>query len=465
MIDIKLEGKNALIVADEITLSNIREYFSIENDNPNAFFSKRKYAITPTGRFDIGLVGEIQKYCDDNNIEYKIDTEIYKIYKPSINIDSISIVDGFSYYDYQEETLKRMLSNGRGVSVLATGAGKSLIAAGFCKTILDNNSNSKILILVPNLTLLHQLLKDFKNINLNCSGWSGDCVPDFNSSILIATYPITLVNVKKTLKQIKDYDYLIIDECHKARRNNKINKIIYNFNSDNKFGLTGTLPENKLDEWNVIGKIGPVLYEKKSVELRNKTISNVKVKIVKLYHKDKPKSVKFKMATDFYNAEIDFLYTKEWRNNFIANIASRLNGNCLILVDRLEHGELLKNIITNTSDKVCEFIRGSTSKEDRENVKTIMESNDNIACIAMDSIFSTGVSINNLKYVIFVCIGKAKTKVIQSIGRALRLHENKKEAIIIDIADGTHYSNEHLLKRIDMYDEEQIPYEIKKIKE
>lgn len=466
MIELKLEGKNALISTNqEIILSKIRENFSVENDNPNAVFSKRKYVITPTGRFDVGLVGEVEKYCKDNDLEINIDPNIYKIYKPSINIDIVSMVDGFSYYDYQEETIKRMLSNGRGVALLATGAGKSIISAGFCKTILDNKPNSKILILVPNLTLLTQLLKDFNKINLNCSGWSGTDVPDFNTSILIATNSITLVNVKETLKKISNYDYLIVDECHKAKRSNKINKIIYNFKTNNKFGLTGTLPENKLDSWNVIGKIGPILYEKKSIELRNKTISNVKVKIVKLIHRNKPKNVQFKLATDFYTAEMDFLYNKEWRNNFIASIASRLDGNCLLLVDRLEHGELLKSIILNNSDKICEFIRGSTSKEERENIKTLMESNDNIVCIAMDSIFSTGVSVNNLKYVVFVCIGKAKTKVIQSIGRALRLHENKKQAIIIDIADGTHYSNEHLSKRIEMYDEEQIPYEIKKIKE
>ena len=29
-----------------------------------------------------------------------------------------------------------------------------------------------------------------------------------------------------------------------------------------KFGLTGTLPDNKPDEWNIIGKIGSIIYEK-----------------------------------------------------------------------------------------------------------------------------------------------------------------------------------------------------------
>ena len=77
----------------------------------------------------------------------------------------------------------------------------------------------------------------------------------------------------------------------------------------------------------------------------------------------------------------------------------------------------------------------------------MMEEHNNVICIAMSSIFSTGISINNLHYVLFALIGKAKVKLIQSIGRGLRLHENKNKVVIYDLCDNLPYSKRHSRKR------------------
>ena len=56
-------------------------------------------------------------------------------------------------------------------------------------------------------------------------------------------------------------------------------------------------------------------------------------------------------------------------------------------------------------------------------------------------------------------------KIIQSIGRGLRLHKDKKGVIIIDMADTLHYSYQHYKKRLKLYKDEKIKYGIKKIEE
>ena len=94
-----------------------------------------------------------------------------------------------------------------------------------------------------------------------------------------------------------------------------------------------------------------------------------------------------------------------------------------------------------------------------------MESNDNVVCVAISKIFSTGVNIRNLHYIVFASIGKAKIKIIQSIGRSLRLHTSKKQATIFDIGDDMRYGNSHLFERISLYDSESIPHSTKIIKE
>ena len=60
----------------------------------------------------------------------------------------------------------------------------------------------------------------------------------------------------------------------------------------------------------------------------------------------------------------------------------------------------------------------------------------------------------------FASGGKAKVKILQSIGRGLRLHKNKNKLVIIDIADQLRYSTQHSEKRIELYQKENIQTKI-----
>jgi superfamily II DNA or RNA helicase len=76
---------------------------------------------------------------------------------------------------------------------------------------------------------------------------------------------------------------LIIDECHKLKKTNKISKMVQSIKTVHKFGLTGTLPDNKPDEWNIIGKIGTIVYEKDSYSLRTEQhLTIAKTSILKI---------------------------------------------------------------------------------------------------------------------------------------------------------------------------------------
>ena len=101
----------------------------------------------------------------------------------------------------------------------------------------------------------------------------------------------------------------------------------------------------------------------------------------------------------------------------------------------------------------------------RDNVKQLMEVSDDVVVIAISKIFSTGINIKNLHYIVFAGGGKAKIKTIQSIGRGLRLHKSKQQLIIIDIGDDLMYGRQHLQKRIEHYNKEKINYGRKTIKE
>jgi superfamily II DNA or RNA helicase len=94
-----------------------------------------------------------------------------------------------------------------------------------------------------------------------------------------------------------------------------------------------------------------------------------------------------------------------------------------------------------------------------------METNSNVICIAMSSIFSTGINIKNIHMIMFAAGGKSSIRTIQSIGRGLRLHDDKEKLMIIDLADDLRYGQRHVEKRKEIYAQEKIPFNITEIVE
>ena len=87
-----------------------------------------------------------------------------------------------------------------------------------------------------------------------------------------------------------------------------------------------------------------------------------------------------------------------------------------------------------------------------------MEKNDNVVCIAISAIFSTGVNVKNIHNIIFASGGKSFIRIIQSIGRGLRLNDNKQKLVIYDITDKLKYSLSHSEKRKEIYKLEKIVF-------
>lgn len=133
------------------------------------------------------------------------------------------------------------------------------------------------------------------------------------------------------------------------------------------------------------------------------------------------------------------------------------------MVDRIDHGVNLMSKLEKSCKKPFYFIRGSTEIEEREKIRSLMSERNDVVVIAVSKIFSTGINIPNLHNIIFATAGKAKIKIMQSIGRALRLHPTKTMAYIFDISDNTRYGIKHLEQREELYLTENYNYEKKEI--
>jgi superfamily II DNA or RNA helicase len=486
MIEFTYDSKKKVGILSGDLFNDIREHFSVKNEAAvfmrkfGKFMPPRTYAITPTGRFDPCLYFAIKdyirtcQYTGEVTCSRELQDQIYPArhtWHQQLDFSQEISPLKLPLRDYQEDIVKSCISIGRGTVILATAGGKTLTSASLVTQIYNlykstyNKGSFKALFVVPDRGLVEQTTQDFIDyqVPFSVSKWTGDDEVNHDSNVIVANLGI-LQSKNSDLSWIADIDVLIIDEAHKIKKGNKINDIFKIVKTPFRFGFTGTMPEEQVDQWNIIGKIGPVIYEKNSYDLRQDSfVSDVQVHILNLIHKHESTAKRNKNS---YREEINTLIESPFRNNIIVKISEKLKNNTLILVDYIVHGEILFNLLKqHIPDKQIFFVRGDVEIAERDNIRKLMEINKDVVVVAISKIFSTGINIKNLHYIIFACGGKAKIKIVQSIGRGLRLHKDKVELIIFDIADSLHYSNLHSLKRKQLYEKEHITFTEKDIEE
>lgn len=463
-----LEKKNAchINLSDFNVRNRLMYAFSVPNEGkkfakgPNSrFIPDRHYFITPTGTFNFGIANDIIRWLNEfSNVS--IEYELSDSFKEKFKIDDkCEIFDdlAFKLRDYQKECVELALQYKFGTFVLGTGAGKTFTISSIIHNLFLQKNIKRVLIIVPDNGLVTQFYDELINVyKLNRK--IQKFYDKFNnleedSEIVIANRPLLLSRFAQYEKIWKTgFDCLIVDEAHSIKRDNKISKCIEKIITKYRFGFTGTLAENIEDRIKNLGLLGPVRYEKTSKQLRDEgVLSNVIVRKANLIYPESHDKMN-------YREEVEHLYANEYRNKFLNDLCSKLDKNILLLVNRLEHGHNLLNYFNNNiKNKKIYFIRGEIDIDTRDEIKKLMEKEDNILCIAITKIFSTGINIKNLHNIILASGGKSSVTVVQSIGRGLRLHPSKKELNIFDICDkGFEYSTAHANKRLKIYETEKI---------
>lgn len=466
-IDVDNRRNTAALTGD---FKAVREHFSVKNKaavfaRKRGFFApERTYVITPTGRIEPHFHTVLQKYAEtgEEPINVVLTESFKKLFSPKLKLEYLDKKLRLELRDYQTEVVQTVLKSGFGIIELATAGGKTLIMSSILENIYHQNPNFKCLLIVPDLGLVNQSYNDFKDygVSYTYSTWTGNSGLDLSTNVIIANMGILQSELSDT-EWTENVDLLIVDEVHKVRRGNKINNLLKKIYTIHKLGFTGTLPEDILDQWNIFSKFGDVIYSKMSHELKAESyVTPAKVTALVLNYKSAPIFERTLDSTpaDEYINEIRFLIANEFRNGVIKHLCNKFDNNSLVLVDLIDHGQAIYDAIVKDTTKEVYFIRGEVEVDERKRVQELMEKQSNICVVAISKIFSTGINIKNLHYLIFAGGGKAKVKIVQSIGRGLRLHEDKKELIIFDIADNLKYGMSHYQKRKQLYAQEKIPH-------
>ena len=112
------------------------------------------------------------------------------------------------------------------------------------------------------------------------------------------------------------------------------------------------------------------------------------------------------------------------------------------------------------------YVSGETAVDDREQIRAITEKENNAIIVASLGTFSTGINIKRLHNLIFASPSKSQIRVLQSIGRGLRVSGDGINTKVYDIADDLHYKSkknytlDHAAERIKIYSKEKFKYKI-----
>jgi superfamily II DNA or RNA helicase len=287
--------------------------------------------------------------------------------------------------------------------------------------------------------------------------------------------PLTISTWQSLYKLPKEYfaqfDYIIGDEAHLFKAQSLTTILTSCVNAKYRIGLTGTLDGTKTHKLVLEGLFGTVKKVITTRELIDKQqVSDFEIKCLVLKHDDET-CLQLKDKT--YQEEIQYLIANENRNKFIKNLAVSLGNNTLILYQMVDkHGQILYDMIKNTKNignRKVFFVHGGTDTADREEIRRIMEIENDAIVVASFGTFSTGINIRNLHNIIFASPSKSRIRNLQSIGRGLRKSDNKEKAVLYDIADDLRYKKhmnftlKHFVERVKIYTEEKFPFKIYKI--
>jgi len=434
-----------------------------------------------------GLWRYVLQVCKDYNLEIEING-IKRLLDANINAEKFEqwANDFFkgaeiTPRDYQIETAYNILKFRKCLAELATSAGKTLISFLTIAYMLEKGKAEKILMIVPNVSLVIQAHEDFHDYNymnripLKIQQiFAGQKIKS-NKNIIIGTYQSL---TKKSAEYFAQFDAVLVDETHKAK-SASIKTILQKCtNAQYKFGLSGTIPKDgTLDKLTLMSQTGPVISEVKAAFLQEQGhIAKCFVKVIEMNYATDSQRLAFQELAqnkyenkDVFQLEQHFVITSDARLEFISSVIGRVPRNSLVLFHRIEHGKRLYEKLRQESNKRVYYVDGGTDKDIREEYKKKMESGDEVVIVASYGTFSTGISIKKIHSIFFTESFKSEVIIRQSIGRGLRQHESKDKVLIIDFVDNIrtqewdNYLWKHGKARQSIYKQEKFEYNIKRV--
>jgi len=452
---LKIKGKIIIQECDKKVLRDLKEYLTIANPQYQMALamikkdaSKRRmlYAIPPNFKYykekkeaiEIGrgaiyvLYGLINKY--NVKITSKVDRFV-RMVDEKLPIKTVP-------REYQIGRDNIVLKNKQGIIKLGTGWGKTI----FSFMLAEKTQLKTLIVCCKNESNEFAKYKfDFKELY----GEKIGTIQGKKFDIKNVTVATASTLVKRKFKG-DEFGMVIVDECHVGMSKKRL-KAFQQFDCDRFYGMSGTPGRANGQGKSLEFYYGNILIDEKLPQ---------DMPDVQIYKTNVPL-----IGSEYYEME-EQVVDNQGRNILIINIIKKLlqkNRRILILTKRIEHGKAIQELLNvQSSFKVESYAMSSkdTASMRSELIQAFREeSRDFQVLIGTYGLFSTGTDIPLIDTVLLAMSvkvdGDYDATLMQSIGRALRLHDKKKTPLVIDLDDNLNkIMHRHHLSRMSVYKRE-----------
>lgn len=364
----------------------------------------------------------------DVDLKYHPSIDPQHMIHPYPRPDYLPATCGITLRDYQQEAVDVTLESRTGIVCIPTGGGKTVVLS----SIIWRSGVAHSLVLVPNLTLLKQT----RDVLCSVFGPKAVGVIGGNNGWTLGT--VTVATTKKLDNLLKidprvtawfgKVGLLVMDEAHHVNLRPQAHKTTLWYNLAMRcpaywrVGMTATPgDEGTAQRLLLEAATGPVVTEMTTSEaVDGGFLVPADVLLFPVVH---PIKLPWPDAYD------SIMGTRRTALVVSLAIAERSMGrSVLIIVDRVgEHGAKLAGMIPGSV-----FLHGQVDSDLRhQEIQRFREHGG----ILIGTVFGEGVDIPALDTVIMAAGGRSKRLVVQRVGRALRPHEGKGRAKIIDFID------------------------------
>lgn len=320
----------------------------------------------------------------------------------------------------------------KGLIVSATGTGKTYLAAFDVK----KNNVKKMLFVAHREQLLKQAKFSFEKIfkNTKTMGIFSGHKKDIHADYVFAT----IQTLSKHYFEFKmdEFDYIVIDETHRARANSY--QLIFDYFKP-KFLLGLTATPQRMDGFNVYELFDyNLVYE---ISLNDALKADMLVPFNYIGVTDY--TIDNKVIEDL--SDLKYLVADERvkhlinKTNYYGYSGKELHG--LIFVSRVDEGEVLANKLTGLGID-SEFLSAKSSEIVRTTAIQKLKTGKLKYLIAVD-IFNEGIDIPEINQIVMMRSTQSKIVFLQQLGRGLRKNLNKEYLTVIDFIGN--YQNNYLI--------------------
>lgn len=358
--------------------------------------------------------------------------------------------------DYQVDIVNKFIEHPQCLQEVATGAGKTIITATMSSLV---EKYGRSIVIVPNKDLVRQTFEDYENCGLDVGVYFGD-KKDIGKTHTICTWQSLNSLLKKSKAGegniqdfIEDVICVIVDEVHQAKAEVLKELLTGVFaNIPIRWGLTGTIPKSDWESASLRSSLGEVIHRLAAKELQDQgVLAKCHVNVVQTCETAEYTN---------YQSELKFLLEDKERMKYVANMIKEISktGNTLVLTGRINNGKLLQDLIPD-----AEFVQGAMKVTDRKEAYNEINQATNSITIATYGVAAVGINIPRIFNLVLLEPGKSFVRVIQSIGRGVRIAKDKDFVQIWDVTSRCKFSRRHLTERKKYYKDAEYPFTIDKV--